>query len=187
MRSRPDGSSKSVLRQRGISHAEFARRCGRSPKADQRDHLGQSVARAGNRTAIRESSWHRCQRLARGLSPHIDFTALERPRPVNAAAFRRMGHGLPRQGLGGARLFPALRVSEADTVSKLLAFFRRWISRCLDLLSTDCANVAYRHSPTFKSNVACTGYLDSTRCDRRPKIQECCGLQREPIQARGSD
>ena len=135
----------------GISHAEFARRCGRSPKLISEIISGKASLEPGTALQFEKvlgvdaSIWLGIEseyrlRRAREAEAHL------------AAASEQWLKAFPVQDLVRRGCFQRPE-SDTDAVSKLLAFFRvgsvdAWTARY------GLANVAYRHSPKFKSNEA---------------------------------
>jgi addiction module HigA family antidote len=145
----------SVLEERleaqGISHAEFARRCGRSPKL-----ISELIA--GKAPLEPETALQFEKVLGVDASVWLGIEAdyqLHRARAAEAseaAASAKWAKAFPVKEMVKRRCFPPPE-SGTDAVSKLLAFFgvasveawKRRYSR---------ANVAYRHSRAFKSDEA---------------------------------
>ncbi len=139
------------LENEGISHAEFARRCGRSPKLVSEIISGKASLEPGTALQFEKvlgvdaSIWLRIEAEYR----------LRRAREAEArkaSASAEWGKTFPVRDLVKRGCFQRPE-SDIDTVSKLLAFFRvgsvdAWTTRY------GVANVAYRHSPKFKSNEA---------------------------------
>ncbi len=148
-------SPGSVLEERlevqGISHAEFARRCGRSAKLISEIIAGkapvepQTALQFEKVLGVDASIW---------LGIESSFQ-LHRAREEESAHAKTLGEWL--------ELFPLRELvkrgylrdtrSSAESVSQLLAFFRvasveAWTAK------HDLAHVSYRHSPSFKSNPA---------------------------------
>ena len=135
----------------GISHAEFARRCGRSAKLISEIISGKAPLEPGTALQFEKvlgvdaSIW---------LGIESEFR-LHRAREVeaqNAAASAEWVKAFPVSDLVKRGCFQRPK-SDIDAVAKLLAFFRvgsvdAWTARY------GLANVAYRHSPKFKSNEA---------------------------------
>ena len=185
-----------VLRERlaveGLSHAEFARRCGRSPKL-----ISEIVA--GKASLEPETALQFERVLGVDASVWLGIESdyrLHRAREAEDAA----------DSVAWAKAFPIRELtkrgcferpeSNADAVAKLLAFFgvgsiEAWVARY------SRANVAYRHSPSFRSDEHSLaawlrlGELEAERQDcaaygeRRFKhaIRDIRGLTREPIEA----
>jgi len=177
----------------GISHAEFARRCGRSPKL-----ISEIIA--GKAPVEPETALQFEKVLGVDASIWLGIEAdyqLHRARETEAAAAPRSSAWLkafPIQELvkRGVMRQPDC---DADGISKLLSFFRvgsveAWY------LKYGLANVAYRLSPSFKSDEAalatwlrlgeheaegqeCADY-DETRF--RKALREIRGLTRAPIE-----
>ena len=133
----------------GMSHAEFARRCGRSPKLISEIISGKAPLEP--ETALQ---FEKVLGVDAGIWLGIESKyKLRRARQNEAEAAARTNQW--------ARAFPLAELvrrgiferpeSDADAVTKLLAFFRvgsidAWTA-CYGL-----ANVAYRHSPAFRSD-----------------------------------
>ena len=176
----------------GISHAEFARRCGRSPKLISEIISGKAPLEPGTALQFEKvlgvdaSVWlgieseYRLHR-AREAEAHV------------AAASAQWVKAFPVRALVKRGCFQRPE-SDTDAVSKLLAFFRvgsvdAWTARY------GLANVAYRHSPKFKSNEAALatwirlGEIEAERqeCAEynesrfRHAIRTIRGLTREPV------
>lgn len=176
----------------GISHAEFARRCGRSPKLISEIISGKAPLEPGTALQFEKvlgvdaSVW---------LGIESEFR-LHRARAVearNAAASEEWVRAFPVSYLVKRGCFQRPK-SDIDAVGKLLAFFRvgsvdAWTARY------GLANVAYRHAPKFKSNEAalatwlrlgeieaegqeCAEYNESRF---RHAVRTIRGLTREPI------
>ena len=135
----------------GISHAEFARRCGRSPKLISEIISGKAPIEPG--TALQ---FEKVLGVDAGIWLGIESSyRLHRAREAEAgeaAASAEWARSFPVRDLVKRGCFPRPS-SDVDTVSKLLAFFRvgsvdAWTARY------GLANVAYRHSRSFESNEA---------------------------------
>ena len=176
----------------GISHAEFARRCGRSAKLISEIISGKAPLEPG--TALQFEKVLGVDAII-WLGIESDYR-LHRAREAEAgeaAASAEWVKAFPVQNLVKRGCFPRPE-SNIDAVSKLLAFFRvgsveAWTARY------GLANVAYRHSPKFKSNEAALATwlrLGEVEAER----QECAefnerqfkhavrtirGLTREPV------
>ncbi len=144
-----------VLRERleaeGISHAEFARRCGRSPKLISEIISGKASLEPGTALqfervlGIDASIWL-------GIESQYRLHCAREAEAGEAAALTEWAKAFPVKDLVERGCFQR-PVSDADIVSKLLAFFGvgsvdAWTARY------GRSNVAYRHSPNFKSNEA---------------------------------
>lgn len=176
----------------GVSHAEFARRCGRSPKLISEIIAGkaplepETALQFEKVLGVDASIW---------LGIETDYQ-LHRAREVEAAEAAKSSAWLksfpvPELVKRGAFARPE---SEADALSKLLSFFRvasveAWCAKY------GLANVAYRHSPAFKSDgaalatwlrlgeieaerQACAAYDES--CFKQA-LREIRGLTRKPV------
>ena len=135
----------------GISHAEFARRCGRSPKLISEIISGKAPLEPG--TALQ---FEKVLGVDAGIWLGIESNhQLHRAREAEAgeaAAWTEWVKMFPVRDLVKRGCFERPE-SDVETVSKLLAFFRvgsveAWNARY------GLTNVAYRHSPCFKSNEA---------------------------------
>ena len=135
----------------GISHAEFARRCGRSPKLISEIISGKAPLEPA--TALQ---FEKVLGVDAGIWLGIESNhRLHRAREAEAAEAAAKAEWV--------KMFPVRELvkrgcflrpeSKVDAVSKLLAFFRvgsveAWSARY------GLTNVAYRHSPSFRSNEA---------------------------------
>ena len=135
----------------GISHAEFARRCGRSPKLISEIVAGkaslepETALQFEKVLGVEASIWL-------GIESDYQLHKARQAEAEEAAAVAEWSKAFPIRDLVKRGCFPRPE-SDADAVSKLLAFFRVgsvdvWTERY------GLANVAYRHSPSFKSNEA---------------------------------
>ena len=177
----------------GISHAEFARRCGRSPKLISEIIAGKAPLEPGTALQFEKvlgvdaSVW---------LGIESDYR-LHRAREAEAeaaAAAANWAKAFPVRDLVKRGCIERPK-SETDAVSKLLAFFRvgsidAWTARYAR------ANAAYRHSPSFGSSEAVLatwlrlGELEAERqeCAEynegrfKHAIRAIRGLTREPIE-----
>ena len=180
------------LEVQSISHAEFARRCGRSPKLISEIITGkaplepETALQFEKVLGVDASIW---------LGIESDYR-LHRAREAEAAHARACGtwsKAFPIRELVRRGCFSQPE-SDADAVPKLLAFFRvgsveAWTRRYA------LTNVAYRHSPSFKSDESALatwlrlGELEAERqeCDDynegkfRHAMTEIRGLTRIPI------
>ena len=180
------------LEAHGISQAEFARRCGRSPKLISEIIAGKAPLEP--RTALQ---FEKVLGVDADIWLGIESAyRLRRAREAEAAE--------ARASAAWARAFPVRELvvrgcfespqSDADAVSALLTFFRvgsveAWTARY------GLANVAYRHSPCFESDEAALATwlrLGETEADRQPcadydegrfrrATREIRGLTRMPI------
>ncbi len=176
----------------GISHAEFARRCGRSPKLISEIISGKASLEPG--TALQfEKVLGVDASIWLGIESEYRLHRAREAEAHLAAASEQWLKAFPVQDLVRRGCFQRPE-SDTDAVSKLLAFFRvgsvdAWTARY------GLANVAYRHSPKFKSNEvalatwlrlgeieaegqACAEYNESRF---RHATRTICGLTREPI------
>ncbi|MCY3878901.1 MAG: ImmA/IrrE family metallo-endopeptidase [Rhodobacteraceae bacterium] len=142
---------KDRLESEGISQAEFARRCGRSPKLVSEIISGKAPLEPG--TALQ---FEKVLNVDAGIWLGIESGyRLHRAREAEArkaAASAEWVKAFPVQDLVKRGCFQRPK-SDVETVSGLLAFFRvgsvdAWTARY------GMANVAYRHSPKFKSGEA---------------------------------
>ena len=135
----------------GISHADFARRCGRSPKMISEIISGKAPLEP--RTALQfERVLGVDASIWLGIESDYRLHRAREAEAGEATAAAEWVKAFPVRDLVKRGCFQCPD-SDVDTVSKLLAFFRvgsvdAWIARHgLD-------NVAYRHSRTFKSDEA---------------------------------
>ena len=135
----------------GISQAEFARRCGRSPKLISEIISGKAPLEPGTALqfekvlGIDASIWL-------GIESNYRLHRAREAEACEAAAAAEWVKAFPVGELVKRSCFDRPE-SDADTVSKLLAFFRvgsvdAWTARY------GHANVAYRHSRSFGSSDA---------------------------------
>ena len=176
----------------GISHAEFARRCGRSPKLISEIISGKAPLEP--RTALQfEKVLGVDASIWLGIESDYRLHRAREAEAQNAAASAEWVKAFPVRELVKRDCFQRPE-SDIDAVSKLLAFFRvgsvdAWTARY------GLANVAYRHSPKFKSNEAAVatwlrlGEIEAERqeCAEynesrfRHAVRTIRGLTREPI------
>ena len=176
----------------GISHAEFARRCGRSPKLISEIISGKASLEPG--TALQfEKVLGVDASIWLGIESQYRLHRAREAEAHLAAASAQWVKAFPVQDLVRRGCFQRPE-SDTDAVSKLLAFFRvgsvdAWTARY------GLANVAYRHSSKFKSNEAALatwlrlGELEAERqkCSEynesrfRHATRTIRGLTREPI------
>ena len=177
----------------GISHAEFARRCGRSPKLISEIISGKAPLEPG--TALQfEKVLGVDASIWLGIESEYQLHRAREAEAQNAAASAEWVKAFPVRDLVKRGCFQRPD-SDIDAVSKLLAFFRvgsvnAWTARY------GLANVAYRHSPKFKSNEvalatwlrlgeieaerqACAEYSESRL---RHATREIRGLTRVPVE-----
>jgi HTH-type transcriptional regulator / antitoxin HigA len=181
------------LEVQGISHAEFARRCGRSAKL-----ISEIIA--GKAPLEPETALQFEKVLGVDASIWLGIEANYRLHRARQAEAEEAGRSIewmksfPVRELvkGGAFANPA---SEVDAVSKLLRFFG---VGSLDAwrMKYGSANVAYRHLPSFKSNEAALaawlrlGELEAERQECadydeahfKQALKEIRGLTRAPIE-----
>lgn len=176
----------------GISHAEFARRCGRSPKLISEIITGkaslepETALQFEKVLGVNADIW---------LGIETDYQ-LHRAREVEAekaTALVEWGKSFPVRELIKRGCFQRPE-SDGDAVSKLLSFFGvgsidAWTTRY------GLANVAYRHSPTFNSSEVALatwlrlGELEAERQDCadynesrfKQAVREIRGLTRQPV------
>ena len=139
------------LKAEGISHAAFARRCGRSPKL-----ISEIIAGKAPLEPITALQFEKVlgvdASIWLGIESDYRLHRARRAEAENAAAAAEWVEAFPVRDLVKRGCFQRPE-SEIDAVSKLLAFFRvgsvdAWTARY------SVANVAYRHSPSFKSDEA---------------------------------
>ena len=135
----------------GISHAEFARRCGRSPKLISEIISGKAPLEPG--TALQfEKVLGVDASIWLGIESDYRLHRAREAEARNAAASAEWVRAFPVRDLVKRGCFRRPE-SDIDAVSKLLAFFRvgsvdAWTARY------SRANVAYRHSRSFRSDEA---------------------------------
>lgn len=180
------------LEAQGISHAEFARRCGRSPKLISEIIAGkaslepESALQFEKVLGVEASIWL-------GMESDYQLHKAREAEADEAAASVEWLKAFPVRELVKRECLQRPE-TEADAVSNLLTFFRvgsidAWTTRY------GLANVAYRHSPKFKSNEAALatwlrlGELEAERQDcadynegrLKRAAQQIRGLTREPL------
>ena len=187
-----------ILRERleaeGISHAAFARRCGRSAKLISEIIAGKAPLEPG--TALQfEKVLGVDASIWLGIESDYRLHRAREAEAEHAAASVEWVKAFPIRDLVKRGCFERPE-SDADAVSKLLAFFRvgsvdAWTGRY------GLANVAYRHSPSFKTNEAalatwlrlgeleaelqdCTEY---TASGFKHAVRDIRDLTREPVDA----
>ena len=180
------------LEAHGISHAEFARRCGRSPKLISEIIAGKAPLEPG--TALQfEKVLGVDASIWLGIESDYQLYRAREAEAADAVASAEWLQSFPVRELVKRRCFQKPG-SDADAVSRLLAFFGvgsvdAWTAKYT------LANVPYRHSPSFKSDeVALATWLrlgeieaerqecaeyDASRFRRA--MREVRGLTREPI------
>ena len=137
------------LEAQSISHAEFARRCGRSPKLISEIIAGKAPVEPGTALQFEKvlgvdaSVWL-------GIESDYQLHRAREAEAADAAASAEWLKAFPVPELVRRGCFRR-PVSDADAVSRLLAFFgvgsiEAWAAKYAR------ANVAYRHSPSFKSD-----------------------------------
>ena len=137
------------LEAHGISHAEFARRCGRSPKLISEIIAGKAPLEPG--TALQfEKVLGMDASIWLGIESDYQLYRAREAEAADAVASAEWLQSFPVRELVKRRCFQKPG-SDADAVSRLLAFFGvgsvdAWTAKYA------LANVAYRHSPSFKSD-----------------------------------
>lgn len=132
-----------------ISHAEFARRCGRSPKLISEIISGKAPLEP--ETALQfEKVLGVDASIWLGIESDYRLQRARKAEAAKAAALKEWAKAFPVRELVEQGCFEQPE-STVDTVSKLLAFFGvgsfdAWTTRY------GRANAAYRHSPSFKSD-----------------------------------
>lgn len=186
----------SILEERlevnGISQAEFARRCGRSPKLISEIISGDAPVEP--ETALQfEKVLGVDARIWIGLEANYQLHRAREVDANNAKAWAQWANRFPVRELVERRCIEQPE-SDADTVSKLLMFFgvasvEAWTQKFGQ------ANVAYRHSRSFKSEEAALatwfrlGDLEASRQDCptfsqakfMAAMREIRGLTRAPL------
>ena len=137
------------LEVQGISHAKFARRCGRSPKLISEIIAGKAPLEPA--TALQfEKVLGVDAGIWLGIEADYQLHRAREAEATEAAAAVDWAKAFPVRELVKRACFPRPE-SDVDAVAKLLAFFGvgsidAWTGRY------GLANVAFRHSPSFKSN-----------------------------------
>ena len=180
------------LEVQGISHAEFARRCGRSPKLISEIIAGKAPLEP--ETALQfEKVLGVDASIWLGIESDHQLHKAREAEAEDAAAAVEWGKTFPVRHLVKQGCFQRPE-SDVDAVSKLLAFFGvgsidAWTEHY------GLANVAFRHSPSFKSNEAALatwlrlGELEAEHQDCaeynesrfKHAARELRGLTREPV------
>ena len=175
-----------------ISHAEFARRCGRSPKLISEIIAGKAPLEPV--TALQfEKVLDVDASIWLGIESDYRLHLARKAEAEAAAAAEDWCKNFPVQELVKRGCFQSPE-SNDDAVSRLLAFFRvgsidAWTERY------GHAKAAYRHSPSFKSSKASLatwlrlGELEAARQDCaeynkrlfKHAVREIRGLTREPV------
>ena len=180
------------LEVQGLSHSAFARRCGRSPKLISEIIAGKAPVESATALqfervlGVDASIWL-------GIEADYRLHKAREEDARKAAASVTWARAFPIRELVRRGCFqrPA---SDADAVSKLLAFFGvgsvdAWTARY------GRANVSYRHSPSFRSDEAALatwrrlGEREAERQDCvdydesrfRQAVRQIRGLTREPV------
>ncbi|MEW9838341.1 HigA family addiction module antitoxin [Mesorhizobium marinum] len=136
----------------GLSHAEFARRCGRSPKLI--SEIISAKAPVEPETALQfEKVLGVSARIWLGIEADYQLHKARKAEENAAANQKEWLQSFPLKEMVERNFFSE-PVSDVDALSKVLSFFRvgtieAWSAKYAS------ANVAYRHSPTFKSSDAC--------------------------------
>ena len=180
------------LEVRGISHAELARRCGRSSKLISEIIAGKAPLEP--ETALQfEKVLGVDAGVWLGIESEYRLHRARESEAAGAAASAEWAKGFPVAELVKRGAFERPE-SEADAVTKLLSFFGvgsidAWTARHA------IANVAYRHSPSFRSDEAALatwlrlGELEAERQDCadyreagfRKAVQQVRGLTRGSV------
>ena len=168
------------LQAQGISHAEFARRCGRSPKLISEIISGKAPLEP--RTALQfERVLGVDASIWLGIESSYQLYRARETEKETASECVEWIEGFPVPELVKRECIQK-PTSKADKVSQLLAFFGvgsidAWDSRYAAI------NVAYRHSRSFKSNEkALATWLRLGELEgRTPRVR---GIQRDSIQGR---
>ncbi len=137
------------LEVQGISQAEFARRCGRSPKLISEIIAGKASLEP--ETALQfEKVLGVDASILLGIEADYQLHRARESEAADAAGSGAWVKGFPVKELAkrGAIRRPK---TDADAVSELLAFFRVGSVNAWNL-KYGLANVAYRHSPSIKSD-----------------------------------
>ena len=183
---------KERLEVEGISHAEFARRCGRSPKLISEIISGKAPLEPG--TALQfEKVLGVDASIWLGIESEYQLHRAREAEAQNAAASAEWVKAFPVRVLVRRGCFQRPK-SDIDAVSKLLSFFRvgsvdAWTARY------GLANVAYRHSPKFRSDEAALATwlrlgeieAEGQECEEyngsrfKQAVRTIRGLTREPI------
>lgn len=181
------------LEDRGYSQAEFARRCGRSPKL-----ISEIIA--GKAPIELETALQFEKVLGLTASVWVNIETLYRLQLAKEAEAKKAGlearwaKAFPIRELVNRGCFSRPE-SDSDLVSKLLTFFCV-ASRDAWKAKYSYANVAYRHSPTFSSDekVIATwlrlGEIEAEKQECAPynkgqfqkAVRRIRGLTREPIE-----
>ena len=180
------------LEVQGISHAEFARRCGRSPKLISEIIAGKAPLEPG--TALQfEKVLGVDASIWLGIESNFRLHRAREAEAEDAAASAEWAKAFPVSDLVERGCFQRPG-SDVDGVMKLLTFFGvgsidAWTARY------GFANVAYRHSPSFKSSEAALatwlrlGQIEAERQDCaeysesrfKRAVRTIRGLTREPV------
>ena len=181
------------LEAEGISHAEFARRCGRSPKMISEIISGKAPLGPG--TALQfEKVLGVDASIWLGIESDYRLHRAREAEAQRAAASAEWARAFPVRDLVKRGCFQRPD-SDVDAVTKLLTFFGvgsidAWTARY------GLANVAYRHSQSFESNEAALatwlrlGQVEAERqeCAEygesrfKQAVRAIRGLTREPVE-----
>ena len=181
------------LEAQGISHAEFARRCGRSPKLISEIIAGKAPVEPGTALQFEKvlgvdaSVWL-------GIETAYQLHQAREAEAADAVASAEWLQSFPVRELVKRRCFQKPG-ADADAVSRLLAFFgvgsvEAWTAKYA------LSNVAYRHSPSIKSDeIALATWLrlgeleaerqecaDYNETTFKRAMREIRGLTRAPIE-----
>lgn len=179
------------LKARGFSQAEFARRCGRSPKL-----ISEIIAGKARLEPMTALQFERVLAVDMGIWLGIESKYQNyKIREAEAKAHRDWIRQFPVRDLVDRKCFTKPR-SDADALSKLFSFFAvgsidAWNKK------VDQSAVAYRHSPSFQSDKAALatwlrlGELEAERqvCADYNKtsfhsaMRRVRGLTQEPIES----
>ena len=177
-----------------ISHAEFARRCGRSAKMISEIIAGKAPVEP--ETALQfEKVLGVAARIWLGIETDYQLHMARRAEAEEAARQEGWLRAFPLKELVSRGCFEKPE-SAADAVGKVLSFFKMgtvdaWLAKYAS------ANVAYRHPPAFKSSDACLATwlrmgemaADQQQCadyneaEFKSAVHEVRGLTREPVAA----
>ena len=181
------------LEVQGISHAEFARRCGRSAKLISEIIAGKAPLEP--ETALQfEKVLGVDARIWLGIEADYQLHRAREAETADAAGSSAWMKAFPIRELVKRGVI-RLPESDADAVSRLLSFFRVGSVEAWRL-KYGSANVAYRHSPGFKSDEAalatwlrlgelaaegqeCSAYNET---GFKQALREIRGLTRAPIE-----
>jgi HTH-type transcriptional regulator / antitoxin HigA len=157
-----------------ISHAEFARRCGRSPKLISEIISGKAPVEP--ETALQfEKVLGVAASIWLGIEADYQLHKAKQAETESAAGAIEWASSFPVKELVERRYIPK-PTNSADCVCKLLAFFGVGsVSAWRDQFAT--ASVSYRHSPTFQSSAeAIATWL---RIGERAALEQQCAEYNE--------